>query len=280
MTDFIEETFKARDGAKLFYRKSSEDSPNRILVLHGLLEYSVSYPPILDHLFPEGGVSWVVPDLRGHGVSEGLRNEIRPEILSNDIEDLLAHIGWKEGTFSGLAHSFGGLLALYITCKKPEFFKSLLLSAPFLGMPDNKTIFEIWFFLLLASLFPNKRYKNPVPAKYLTHNPERIERYKNDALIEHSISFSSLKGIARMQSEVTQYCNIRVPLLMFIAGDERIVSKRAQLQWFYKCINHKKNKKEFEGFYHEVFNEPDNEAVYEQARKFFTKIFEGSEDRG
>lgn len=280
MTDHITETFQASDGVKLFYRRSNDRSPKRVLVFHGLIEHSAYYPAILETIFPEGGVDWVVPDLRGHGKSEGERNQIDPERLVSDTEDLLKHLGWENGSIACLAHSFGGLLALYIAGKHPNYFKALLLSGPFLGFPDNRSFIEVAFFMLMASFFPKRKFQKPVPISLLTHDAGKTRQREEDRLIENRVTLGSLKEIHRMQKEVSQYCNVRIPLLMLMAGEEKVVSKRAQFEWFYQCINHKKNKKEFRGLYHDLFNEIGNEMVYEQARKFFTKVFQDAGDRG
>jgi alpha-beta hydrolase superfamily lysophospholipase len=268
----IEETFTARDGTHLFLRRSRFTGERRLLVLHGLFEYSVNYPQLIKRIFPEGGVEWAAFDMRGHGLSEGIKNEVNPEVYAKDVKDLVKHLGWADGSFVALGHSFGGLMALYLSGKEPRFLKALLLSSPFFGMPDSRNSIEVFGLLTLAVILPGYRLQNAVSTQDLTHDEKRVRQYETDPLIHRSISLGSLKNIRKMQKAVSRLVNLPIPLLIFVGGEEKVVSRRAIDTWTQNYRGASLGKKEFLGFYHEVFNELNNESVILEAREFLKKV--------
>src|SRR5258706_6903507 len=232
----IEETFITRDKTRLFLRRSDTTSSNkRILIFHGLFEHSVNYPKLMERIFPEGGVSWVSWDMRGHGLSEGVKNEVNAEQYIQDVKDLIQYLKWDEGSFVGLGHSFGALLALYLTCKNPHFFKALLLSSPFLGMPDSRKPLEVAGLLSLSIFLPRMILKNAVCLENLTHDRTRIDQYARDPLIQNEISLGSLRAIHTMQMRVRRMKTLKIPVFILSGSEERVVSQKNMAQWIQNC---------------------------------------------
>ncbi len=264
-------TFRAKDGTELFYRRSRAQSNKRVLFFHGLFEHSEDYADIADRIFPEGNVEWAALDIRGHGYSGGKRNEIDPEKIINDYEYFLTYLGWSEGSFAVVAQSFGGLLALMILKKKLKLFKALLLSAPFLGMPEDRSHLVQLILLIISYIYPNKKITKPLQYSFLCHDKNKVKAYLDDPLRSYSMTLGLFRKIRKIQKSVMNQIVINCPLCVLIAGDERIVNKGAIYKWFEKCKAKEKTKKEFESLYHEVFNEPDNQNVIEEARSFLER---------
>jgi len=264
----IEEFLKASDGTDLFLRRSASNSPRRLLILHGLFEHSINYAALMDRLFPEGGMSWAALDFRGHGRSGGIPNRVDPAQYTADIRSVLDHLGWKEGSFAGLAHSFGALTALYLSVVKPRFFKALVLTSPFLGMPDSRGSFEAAVLKALSFIMPGFRLKDPIETKYLTHDQERIRQYRSDPLIHLAIPLGSLRNILAMQQTVRVLHALPIPVLVLAGTEERIVSRKAIERWVNEYQGERLEKRMLDGYYHEIFNEPGNEPAVEMTRKF------------
>lgn len=62
-------------------------------------------------------------DLRGHGKSETPQRGYALEILSDDVVALMDHYGYERVNL--VAHSFGGMIALYTALRHPERIASL-----------------------------------------------------------------------------------------------------------------------------------------------------------
>ncbi|MFT9601147.1 alpha/beta hydrolase, partial [Mesobacillus sp.] len=59
-----------------------------------------------------------------------------------------------------------------------------------------------------------------------------------------------------------------VPTLLVQGGDDRIVDKRSVKEWFNNAPLSEKRYKEWPNCYHEVFNEPEREEVFDYAHDF------------
>lgn len=66
----------------------------------------------------------IVPDLRGRGSSDKPPAGYTMADHAADVLGLLEVLGLKEGVLAG--HSFGGLLALYLTAHRPEWVRQLI----------------------------------------------------------------------------------------------------------------------------------------------------------
>lgn len=199
-------------------------------------------------------------------------NQVDPAQYAADVRSVLDHLGWETGSFAGLAHSFGALTALYLSIEKTRFFKALVLSSPFLGMPDSRSRLERTVLKSMSYFLPRLKITNPIETKYLTHDTARIRQYENDPLIHLSISLKALRNILWMQERALGLHELPIPVLLLAGSGERIVSRKAIECWMREYQGEKLEKRMLPGYYHEIFNEPDNEPAVEMARKFLKGI--------
>jgi lysophospholipase len=59
-----------------------------------------------------------------------------------------------------------------------------------------------------------------------------------------------------------------VPLLVMQGGDDKIVNKKAVREWFNYNLASEKQYKEWPKLYHEIFNEPERDDVFQYALSF------------
>jgi alpha-beta hydrolase superfamily lysophospholipase len=138
------QTFRARDGSYLSYRRYVATTPatGRVTVLiHGSSGSSIAMHPLAKALAARGVESFV-PDIRGHGAS-GTHGDIAYiGQLDDDMADLVAHIR-STGVTSPLTlvgHSSGGGFALRVagSVNQSLFTRTVLLS-PMLGINSPST---------------------------------------------------------------------------------------------------------------------------------------------
>jgi len=179
---------------------------------------------------------------------------------------------WESGSFVALCHSFGGLLGLYATKKNPRLFKGMVLSSPFLGMPENRSIWEVLFILILSYVAPTWPIREPVPVRKLTHKSERVNQYLTDPLIKNWIPLRTVRKIYEMQRKVSQMERLEFPILVLLAEKDVVVSKEAILKWFDQVQVESKLKTEYQNLFHELFNEVENNAVLAETREFLNRL--------
>lgn len=100
-----------RDGVFLSYREYRSPQASKLVVLYHGVGGDSRYMCVLASEMARAGIANVVtPDLRGHGVSLKVSDEISPDQLLEDLDDLLTHLK-LEGSFSEIVlsgHSLGG----------------------------------------------------------------------------------------------------------------------------------------------------------------------------
>jgi pimeloyl-ACP methyl ester carboxylesterase len=103
MTDV--EFFTARDGIELAYQEMGEGSP--LILVHGLFSNAtmnwVKFGTAQQLV--DAGYRVVLPDLRAHGRSGAPQEEqfYGPDVLAEDLEDLIAHLGLSEFDLGGFS---------------------------------------------------------------------------------------------------------------------------------------------------------------------------------
>lgn len=125
--------FVTRGGERLSYRFYPAWSENLIFLYHGIGADSRYLCVLAAHWAEQGLGSVVTPDLRGHGGSRNLSDEIRPGQLEMDHEELWVHLRQShvcERVFLA-GHSLGGGFVLRLLAEPGNYAGALAL-APYL----------------------------------------------------------------------------------------------------------------------------------------------------
>jgi len=263
---WIGDHFKSRDGTTIFYRfYPAPGARHTVIMLHGYGEHSGRYEK-----FPEkmGRLSaqFAVMDFRGMGKSGGTRGDIGSfDDYLRDVTAFVEHLRKKHSIpqkFILLGHSLGGLVAILWAMKNPEPVKLLILSAPFLGLGFSRIMRPVNRLVLLFA--PRFVYRNPIRVRSLSHNPVEIEIHRKDPMILRHIS-------ARLVGEIVRYTetlrkqpilSVPFPVHMLVPGEERIVDPKASRRFFDRLVCPRKERTFFEGFFHEIFNERDQQKTF------------------
>ncbi|MBW2059216.1 MAG: lysophospholipase [Deltaproteobacteria bacterium] len=256
--------FVGHDGLKIFYRQfQAVGERARLVIAHGLGEHSGRYGNVVNRLLPRGISIWI-PDHRGHGRSEGKRGHILTfEQYHLDLRLMIESA--REGLAEGgkvflLGHSMGGLIALYLTLQSPELIDGVIVSSPGLGMAIEVPGVKILLGKAMSFLWPGLTMSSALDATKISHDKEVVRAYENDPLVHDRVSVrwftefsSAMKTLNQRASEVS------VPILMQVAGNDHLVSAQASELFFQKLKVNDKTLYVYEGSYHEIYNESENQ---------------------
>jgi alpha-beta hydrolase superfamily lysophospholipase len=271
MPSFKEGFFSSAGELKLYYRfYPKEAAEHTLVIVHGHGEHCGRYEKFAAVL-KDYPVSIATLDLRGHGRSEGA--EVYVDSYEDFLQDITAFVlflesqGWVRGKFILLGHSNGGLISCHWAMRHPEKIQAMILSSPFLGLRLPKPLRILNY--LLNRLCPRFVYQNPIYPPYLTHNLAEVENYKKDRLIRRKISVRLLNEMILYIRKLESFGEFQLPFPVYIlaAGQERVVDLRKTKNFFQKLRVPAKELKIFEGFYHEIFNELEQEKVFDALKK-------------
>ena len=265
-----EDVVTTGDGLELFLRRWRPRAPNAVLVVvHGLAEHSGRYVHF-GQRFAERGYAVYAPDLRAHGRSPGLRVHVdRFDEFVCDVAAVRARAGSEcPGCPMFLVgHSQGGLVALRATLLEPDGLSGTILSSPLLGVAPSarpKPMLRAAS-RLLAVVAPRARFPTHVDTRLLSRDPAVGKAYAADPLVSHRASagwYVSL--LAAMADTHRRASSLRVPMLVMVSGDDGIVDPDAAEGWSQSAPAGLVDFVRFDGFYHEMFNEPDKERPFQR----------------
>lgn len=258
--------FETGGGCSLYYRQwtpSGDAVP--LVIVHGGGEHSGRYIETAARLAREGYAVSAF-DLPGHGRSPGKRGHVRS--FEDYLKPLQKFIRGQEPILIG--HSLGGLVATYHAIEHPRTLRCLVLSSPLWGLSIPVPAWKRAIACLLSPVWPSLTMKRPrLTGATLSHDPQVETRYLSDPLVHFQAS-------ARLYTEIQDRCRelplvlpqLKVPLLLMQAGDDRVVSPEAVKRFFPAVGSAQKRLILYEGFYHELFNEVEKERVFRDLLSF------------
>jgi len=262
-----EGNFKGSGNFNLYWRCWLPDGQVKaiILVAHGLGEHISRYNNLANNVVPLGYAVYGL-DHQGHGKSEGTRVFVeRFQVYLDDLYTLFNMVSkdnpGKKMIFYG--HSMGGLIAVDYAVKHQQDLAGLVISAPALKPGESITAATIAMARILSAITP-KLGVQALDSTYLSHDKTVVEAYDKDPLVYRG------KITARLGSELftamkamdSQMQFITLPLLILQGSEDKLVNQDGAKTLYEKAGSKDKTLKIYEGFYHEVHNEPGNTRVF------------------
>ncbi|MBN8555122.1 MAG: lysophospholipase [Deltaproteobacteria bacterium] len=268
--------FTGPKNLKLFGRRwalSNVSSKGTIIGVHGYSEHGGRYAHFANFLNQNGYDVFFI-DLPGHGKSEGRRSDIKDfdeyvrsvELFINEVESRNS-----PKPFHLFAHSMGGLVStrLLEASSYADRFLTVTLSSPLFGIPRFKS-WQLPWLKLLFEFVPNFTLKNDTELgeEVLARDREILESRLQDPLIKSCVTIQWFRSFVRARSLAFQSVKkIRVPVGIFQAGDERVVS-RIETERFYSLIPTLKFLKIYPNFLHEILNDIERKQVMNDMLKW------------
>lgn len=220
-----------------------------IAIIHGLGEHIGRYERLINAFIKdEYGV--IGFDLPSHGKSSGKRGHTCIE----DILEIIDELTKETNSFMLFGHSLGGLIAIRYTETRPQKVDKLILSSPALYLKPSKAqkIMLNLFSITMSSL----TVSNGIDPKLLSRSNEAVQKYISDPLVHDRISIKLGKSMLKnVQYAHEQTERIACPTAILI-GTEDKVTPPERARKFYEKLKVKKFIKEFDGGYHELFEDP------------------------
>lgn len=242
-----------------------EGEPKAILlVVHGLAEHSGRYMNVVNHLVPSGYAVYGIDHI-GHGKSAGERVYVkRFQDYTETLKiyfDMIRDWQPKKSIFL-IGHSMGGLISTAYLLEHQDELSGAVLSGPGVKVPDNISQAVIFVGNMLSILMP-KVGVIQLDANGVSRDPAVVDAYVNDPLVYTGKTTARLGAelLKTMQRVTKQAAGIRLPIMILQGSDDKLVDPSGA-QLLYDLVGSEdKTIKIYDGFYHEVFNEPGHEQV-------------------
>jgi acylglycerol lipase len=263
---YEEGMFKTNDGLNLYEQRWQPGKQPKavIVIIHGYAEHSGRHVHVADYLVNHGYTVETF-DLRSHGRSEGKNTHIRSfdEFLS-DVDLFLKRVKERHPNKNLflLGHSMGGTIAvLFAITRKPDL-KGIILTGATLKISDEISPFLVRISSILGKLVP-KLPTIKIDCNAISRDPEVVKKYDNDPLVYRGgipartgAEFTRATKLIQKQMEF-----VTLPLLILSGTADRLSDPEGSKQLYEQAQSKDKTLKLYDGFYHEILNEPEKKKV-------------------
>ncbi len=260
--------FKNKENQSIYTQNWLPDNPAKavLLIVHGLNEHSGRYDHFSNFFVNEGFAVYSM-DLIGHGKSAGTRSYVKD--FNNYLDDIILYLEKIKQLQPGspiflIGHSMGGLISALLLIDHPDQFAGAVLSGSVLQVPDDVSSLFIALGKFVSFILP-KLGLLKIDLSGLSRNPDVVQAYKDDPLV------NSGKFTARVSAEMTKSFDrvagegsrIKDPVLILHGDSDRIVNPACS-HFLYGLVSSEIKKIIiYDGFYHEIYNDPGHEQVYQ-----------------
>lgn len=269
---------KSTDNRTLFAQFwAPDDGVNGVICLiHGIGEHVNRYNYWAERAVSEG-LAFLGFDLCCSGRSEGKRG-LMPSFntFMDDIELLLkqAEIRFPGAPVVLYGHSMGGALVLNYAIRRSPVINGIFVTSPWLILKNKPSKFMISVVRILSEVFPNVTISagSSSGAGNLSRDKEVVKDYLKDPLVHNRISLKMIIALQEAAAFALENASkLKLPLLLMHGSSDQITDPEGSRQF----MESKKNNctlKIWEGLYHEMYNEPEKEEVFNYLMNWINKL--------
>ena len=254
-------------GSGLFYRSwpVNDQASAVVLISHGLGEHSGRYEHVAA-AFNAAGLHVFALDHLGHGQSPGKRAFVsRFSELTDGVAELRAHIATEYPSMPVylVGHSLGGLIAASTVLDAAQDYAGLVMTGPALGVPTPPPAWQVLLLRVFSAVAPGLKALE-LDANAICRDPAVVEDYVADPLVHHEniparMVVSLFDEGARVMASAK---DISLPVLLLHGAEDQLTSASASTEFVDMLASSDKQCTIYDGMYHELFNEPEQEAIF------------------
>lgn len=242
-----------------------------IVMIHGAMEHHRRYGWLIQ-MWRSSGFHVIMGDLPGQGMTTRSRRghiELFDDYII-EVKDWIQAAYQFELPVFVLGHSMGGLITVRMLQEEHVKLAGVILSSPCFGLVNYPSKWLNALGVAMNVIYPELRMNSGITVDLATRNQDVRDADLNDTLYVTKVSVRWYREL--IQAMKLAFLNIRktpdVPMLVMQGGDDKIVNKESVREWFNQVPLSEKRFKEWNHCYHEIFNEPEREDVFEYAKDF------------
>jgi len=256
----------ARNLSVYYQYWTPESAPKALLLLvHGAGEHSERYRPLARY-FTRHGYAIAALDHPGHGKSEGRYGHV--ERFDDFVSTLDIFQRKVTGDFPQLpqillGHSMGGLISSLYLLRNQQNVVACVMSGPAIKTDIEPGYLQLLLIRCLSMVAPKSGVLQ-LDAAGVSRDPAVVAAYVSDPLVNHDKMSARMvaelfAGMKQVQAEAGQ---ITLPLLLLHGGADVMASPEGSRFLYEHVSSADKTLEIFPGLFHEIFNEPEHEAIF------------------
>ena len=244
--------------------ETEHDAKGVVVIVHNILEHTGRYAYVITML-RRNGYHVIMGDLPGQGqTSRANKGQLEHFDIYHEtlIEWVRIANEYKIPTFV-MGVGLGGLILLNVLEKTELPIEGMLLLSPLLEFKRNNKTRKNMLISNVGKGSNDARFKLGIETKDLTRNDEVIEETKQDGLMLRKVTYKWYNILLEtMKDTVQHFKDIQsMPTLLMYGTEDKLLELRS-----FNELKNNLNTNEFyfkvwEGFYHEIHNEPERDQV-------------------
>lgn len=264
----------AAAGAALHVTRWLPAGPPRAVVLlaHGYAEHAGRYAHVAARLTRAGYAVYAV-DHWGHGKSDGEGGFVpRFSAFTDGMTELLRRVEAEHGDRPRLllGHSMGGLIATLFLIERQDAFAAAALSGPAIVPAAPPSRLTMMLSALLSRFLPRLGVL-ALDAEGVSRDAAVVAAYRADPLV-YTGRIGARLGKEMMDAMTRARegaATIRLPILIQHGADDRLTAPEGSRFLFDHVSSADKRLEIYSGLYHEIYNEPERDAVLDDLVAWF-----------
>jgi alpha-beta hydrolase superfamily lysophospholipase len=245
-----------------------------VVIVHGLGDHALRYAHVAQR-FNELGFHVRAYDQFGHGESGGSRGRIPHEMrLVDDLADVVDDTRrnmQRNQLLVLLGHSMGGVVVASFVRQQMRPVDGIILSSP--AFNPGLNLVQKLLLGVLPRIVPNLRVDNGLKVDKLSRDPISVQAYKSDHFVHRKVSGRLAKFIAdEGASCIAMASRWATPTLLMYAGADALVNPQGSEDFSEAAPKRYVQSHCFESMYHEIFNDPEREEVFEMMSRWVQKL--------
>jgi acylglycerol lipase len=264
--EHVEGRFTGAAGGQIYWQGwvPSGDVTGVVVLVHGLAEHGGRYAHVGKH-FAQAGYALYAADHRGHGKSDGVKGNIhRMSEVVTDLETMVRSAAQRHPATPMFlyGHSMGGLVALAYLTGRPAELNGAVLSASAVDIAVGSPL-ERLAAPVLSAIAPNLGVLR-LDATAVSRDPEVVRDYDTDPLNYRGKTRvrTGAELLATVEKVKRDLGRVTVPLLVMHGSEDRLTSPTTSKTLSDRVGSTDVTVKLYDGFYHELHNEPEKETVF------------------
>jgi alpha-beta hydrolase superfamily lysophospholipase len=171
-----------------------------------------------------------------------------------------------------IGHSMGGLIGADYLLEHQNELSGAVLSGPAITIPDTISKVTILVGKIFSVLLP-KLGVAPLVVEGISRDPAVVDAYINDPLVyTGKITARLAAEMIKTMGHVTKHAqNIQLPIMIAQGSQDLLVDPGGAQLLYDRVGSEDKTLKLYDGFYHEIFNEPEHVQVFNDVQSWIEK---------
>ena len=255
----------AAAGASLHFKSWPAPAPKAVaLIAHGYAEHAGRYQHVAAALNRSGYAVYAL-DQWGHGKSDGARGFVPAfSVFLDGLDALLAKskADYPDAKRFLIGHSMGGLVAANYLVERQREFAGAVLSGPSIKPVEEPSAALVFIGRILSRLAP-KAGLIGLDANLVSRDAKVVADYVADPLVYKGKISARLGAemIDAMNKAQEKASSLGLPLLLMHGAADGLTAPEGSKILHERAASRDKTLKIYDGFYHEIFNDPGKEGV-------------------